>query len=69
MIVPCHTCGRDVNTRIPGAYERVTGFVSANGAKGFRTDEHLGEFFHERCLDNAKRGISPAQESLLGNAA
>ena len=64
MIVPCEICGRDVNTRVPGAFERVTGFVSTNGAKGFRTDKHLGQFANESCIDNLKRGIAPTQEAL-----
>lgn len=66
MIVSCVFCGRDVNTRIPGAFERVTGWVNNAGSKGFRTEAHTDEWAHERCVDNAKRGISTAQETLGG---
>lgn len=69
MIATCEFCGREVNTRVPGAFERVTGWVNNAGAKGFRTESHTGEWCHERCLENQKRGISAAQESFLGEAA
>ena len=63
-VATCSVCGREISTRAPGVFEKVTGYVSTNGAKGFRTDEHLGKYVHERCIEDAKRGINVAQESL-----
>lgn len=68
MIARCVHCERDVNTRAPGAFERVTGWVSGAGAKGFRTESHTGEWAHEACIENVKRGLI-GQGSLLGDPA
>lgn len=68
MIAKCVFCGRDVSTRVPGAYERVTGWVSGQGAKGFKTESHTGDWAHESCISRSKRGLI-GQESLLGDAA
>jgi hypothetical protein len=60
-IIVCSLCGRELATNVPGAFEKVTGWVSGQGSKGFRTDTHLGVWAHESCLNKDKAGLNVNQ--------
>jgi hypothetical protein len=71
MKVPCGFCGNMVETTMPGAYRKTTGWAplrSAGGANAIRLPEPSDEWAHGYCIDNAVRGIAVGQQTLGGAA-
>lgn len=72
MIVRCHFCRHEINTKLQTVWRQVTGWerkaVSSTRKGG--SDIVLREPVGDRiacssCIDQARKGVAPLQESLI----
>ncbi len=65
---PCDYCGAAVDPKLPGTYERITGWTRrrwAGGANQITMQRKTGVYRHEQCMEDAKAGRHPGQEKLF----
>lgn len=58
----CSLCSSPLDTKAPGVYQRVTGWVPVHGSGAVRLPSHPLGYAHRHCLDSAAKGGDPTQQ-------